>query len=175
MSSFDAAFLHGVADYSKGTSPTPEIPDWKNLQRRSSDVENTAKSEWQNNDSIASDIKDIASDFDFDSSLEDFVIRANDKIDHLHQGIRDASYDLNTNWDPDGMTREQMVNFVENLKDQLQEYLPNSHQMRGWLWGGMVTTLPVLLRSITHWAKHGSATPTTTYTWVTFTILSLET
>lgn len=136
MSSFDAAFLHGVADYSKGTSPTPEIPDWKNLQRRLSDVQDTLRKEWQSNDSVASDIKDIASDFDFDSSLEDFVIRANDKIDHLHQGIRDTSYDLDTNWDPDGMTRDQMVAFVENLKDHLQEYLPNSQQMRevamGW-------------------------------------------
>lgn len=136
MSAFDAVFLHGVADYSKGTSPTPEIPDWKNLQRRLADVEKTAESEWQNNDAIASDISGIASDFDFDSTLEDFVTRANDKIDHLHQGVRDASYDLNTNWDPDSMTRDQMVTFVENLKDHLQEYLPNSWRMRevamGW-------------------------------------------
>lgn len=136
MSSFDAVFLHGVTAYSKGTKPTPEIPDWKNLQRRLADVEKTAESEWQNNDAIASDISGIASDFDFDSALEDFVTRANDKIDHLHQGVRDASYDLNTNWDPDSMTRDQMVTFVENLKDHLQEYLPNSQRMRevamGW-------------------------------------------
>lgn len=120
MSSFDAAFLHGVADYSKGTSPTPEIPDWKNLQRRLSDVQDTLRKEWQSNDSVASDIKDIASDFDFDSSLEDFVYRANEKIDTLHRAVRDSCYDLKMNWDPDGMTRDQMVTFVENLKANLK-------------------------------------------------------
>lgn len=136
MSSFDAVFLHGVADYSKGTSPTPEIPDWKNLQKRLADIEGTVRSEWRNNDSIASDIKDVASDFDFDSSLEEFVDKANTKIDTLHRAVRDACYDLKMNWDPDEMTRDQMVSFVENLKDQLEEYLPQSHMMKdvamGW-------------------------------------------
>lgn len=136
MSSFDAVFLHGVSDYSNGTGPTPEIPDWKNLQRRLSDVESTARTEWQNNDAIASDVKDIASDFDFDDSLEKYVDKANEKIDHLHQGIRDACADLQLNWDSDGMTRDQMVSFVEKLKDKLEEYLPQSHFMKdvvmGW-------------------------------------------
>lgn len=136
MSSFDAIFLHGVSDYSKGTDPIPEMPNWKNLQKRLGEVEDTLRSEWQSNESIAEHVKDIASDFDFDSSLEEFAHSAKNCINHLHQGIRDASHDLNTNWDPDEMTRDQMVAFVENLKNDLESYLPESHRMKdvviGW-------------------------------------------
>lgn len=136
MSSFDAVFLHGVMDYSKGTIATPEVPNWKNLQSRLEVVERTARTEWQSNDSIAEDINGIAKDFDFDYSLEHYVDKANEKIDHLHQGIRDACADLQLNWDSEGMTRNEMVSFVESLKDKLEEYLPQSRFMKdvvmGW-------------------------------------------
>lgn len=130
MSSFDAIFLHEVASYTRGASPTPDIPDWKSLQRRLSEVENIAKTEWQNNDAIAADIKGIASDYDFDDTLDEYTTSSSLAINNLHRGIRDAYHDLLTNWDPDRMTKDQMVTFVEDLKDQLGEYLPRTRVMR---------------------------------------------
>lgn len=130
MSSFEAVFLHGVSDYSKGASPVPDIPNWKSLQSRLGDVQDTLRREWQSDESVAEQVKDIASDFDFDDAIEQFVYKADDKIASLHRAVRDACFDLDTNWSPDEMTRDQMVTFINNLKDQLEEYLPQSHMMK---------------------------------------------
>ena len=70
MSSFDPVFLHGVMDYTCGARPSPDIPDWKHLQKQLGEVQHLAETEWQNNDGIANDIKSIASDIDFDNELE---------------------------------------------------------------------------------------------------------
>lgn len=132
MSSFDAVFLHEVADYTRGTNPTPDVPDWKSLQRRLAEVESKAR--WQDDDT-SSDIRDIASDYDFDDTLDEYTTSSHLAINNLHRGIRDAYHDLLTNWDPDGMTKEQMVSFVEDLKDQLGEYLPRTRRMKEIVFG----------------------------------------
>lgn len=125
MSSFDAIFLHGVIDYARGAKPSPTIPDFKDLQKRLSDAQRCSQ-----DDNLVDDLKSIASDFDFDDEIEQFVDKSYEKIDHLHRGVRDACADLIQNWDPDNMTRDEMVSFVENLQNNLEEYLPESRSMR---------------------------------------------
>ncbi|QQG33434.1 hypothetical protein [Pectobacterium phage PcCB7V] len=125
MSSFDAIFLHGVMDYARGAKPTPTIPDFKDLQRRLGN----AKLHSEDRD-LATDLNNLASDFDFDNEIEQYVDKAYEKIDFLHRGVRDACADLIQNWDPDNMTRDQMITFVENLQNNLEEYLPGSKMMR---------------------------------------------
>lgn len=125
MSSFDAIFLHGVMDYSRGAKPSPTIPDFKDLQKRLGDLRRCDDLE-----DISDDLKSIASDFDFDNEIEQYTERSYDVIDRLHSGVRNACDDLTQNWDPDNMTREEMVKFVENLQNNLEEYLPGSKSMR---------------------------------------------
>lgn len=124
MSAFDAIFLHGVMDYSRGAKPTPSLPDFKDLQKRLSDAKRL-----DDND-CAQELDSIASDFDYDNEIEQYVDKAYEKIDLLHRGIRDACAALIQNWDPDNMTRDQMITFVENLQDDLEGYLPESVVMR---------------------------------------------
>lgn len=124
MSAFDAIFLHGVMDYSRGAKPSPTIPDFKDLQKRLGEAKR-----YGDND-CAEELDSIASDFDFDNELEVYTDRAYEVIDHLHSGVRNACDDLTQNWDPENMTREEMVTFVENLQNNLEEYLPGSKSMR---------------------------------------------
>lgn len=125
MSSFDAIFLHGVMDYSRGAKPTPTIPDFKDLQKRLGNAELHSEDR-----DLATDLNNLASDFDFDNEIEQYVDKAYEKIDFLHRGVRDACADLIQNWDPDNMTRDQMITFVENLQDNLEGYLPESVGMK---------------------------------------------
>jgi hypothetical protein len=125
MSSFDAIFLHGVMDYSRGAKPMPAIPDFKDLQKRLSGVQRCADL-----DDVVDDVKGIASDFDFDDEIEQYVEKSYDKIDLLHRGIRDACASLNQEWDPDNMTRDEMIAFVEKLQGNLEENLPSSKTMK---------------------------------------------
>lgn len=125
MSSFDAIFLHGVMDYTRGAKPSPTVPDFKDLQKRLSDAQR-----YGDND-CADELKSIASDFDYDDEIERYVDKSYEKIDFLHRGVRDACADLVQNWDPDNMTRDEMVTFVENLQNNLEEFLPESAGMRG--------------------------------------------
>lgn len=129
MSGFDAIFLHKVMDYSRGCPPTPEIPDWKDLQKRLSEIEREVIGE--DNRDVISDIRNLASDFDFDDELEGYLDKAYEKIDFLHRGIRDACDSLGKVWDPCNMTRDEMVSFVCDLQQGLEEYLPESVSMRG--------------------------------------------
>lgn len=124
MSAFDAIFLHGVMDYSRGAKPTPSLPDFKDLQKRLSDAKRLGDND------CAQELDSIASDFDYDNEIEQYVDKAYEKIDFLHRGVRDACADLIQNWDPDNMTRDQMVSFVENLQDNLEGYLPESVGMK---------------------------------------------
>lgn len=124
MSSFDAIFLHGVMDYSRGAKPSPILPDFKDLQKRLSD----AKRHGDND--CAQELDSIASDFDFDDELEQYVEKSYDKIDLLHRGIRDACASLTQEWDPDNMTRDEMIAFVEKLQSNLEENLPSSKTMK---------------------------------------------
>ncbi|MCL6408165.1 hypothetical protein EXT70_21340, partial [Dickeya dadantii] len=112
-------------DYTRGAKPSPTIPDFKDLQKRLSDAQRCPQ-----DDNLVDDLKSIASDFDFDDEIEQFVDKSYEKIDHLHRGVRDACADLIQNWDPDNMTRDEMVSFVENLQNNLEEYLPESRSMR---------------------------------------------
>lgn len=128
MSGFDAIFLHKVMNYSRGCSPTPEIPDWKDLQRRLSAIEREVIGE--DNRDVVSDIKDLASDFDYDDELEEYLEKSYERIDFLHKGIRDACDNLTKVWDPCNMTRDEMVAFVSTLQQDLEEYLPESVSMR---------------------------------------------
>ena len=125
MSSFDAIFLHKVMDYTRGARPQPDIPDFKELQRRLAEAQVCS-----DHVDMSDEIKGIASDFDFDESIEQYIGKSYDTMDALHGGIRDACADLSQNWDPDNMDREQMVKFVENLRDRLEEHLPESVLMR---------------------------------------------
>lgn len=127
MSSFDAIFLHGVMDYSRGARPSPAIPDFKDLTKRLGNVQSTL----ENEDSEATDdVSNIASDFDYDNELEVYVDRAYETIDNLHRGIRDACAMLSQEWDPDNMSRDEMVQFVETLQGNLEENLPGSKYMK---------------------------------------------
>lgn len=125
MSSFDAVFLHKVMDYTRGAAPRPTIPDFKDLQKRLSSAQSCP-----DHTDMSYEIKDIASDFDFDDEIEQYVDKAYDTIGNLHRGVRDACAALTQNWDPDNMTRDQMITFVENLQDDLEGYLPESVLMR---------------------------------------------
>lgn len=125
MSSFDAIFLHGVMDYSRGAKPSPNLPDFKDLQKRLSGVQRCADL-----DDVIDDVKGIASDFDFDDEIEQYVDKSYDKIDLLHRGIRDACASLTQEWDPDNMTRDEMIAFVEKLQSNLEENLPSSKTMK---------------------------------------------
>ncbi|ARB11597.1 hypothetical protein CB7_123 [Pectobacterium phage vB_PatM_CB7] len=125
MSSFDAIFLHGVMDYTRGSKPSPSIPDFKDLQKRLSDAQRCS-----DDSDLISDLSNIASDFDFDNEIEQYVDKSYEVIDHLHRGIRDACSNLVQNWDPDNMTRDEMVAFVESLHNGLEECLPESVGMK---------------------------------------------
>lgn len=127
MSSFDAIFLHGVMDYSRGARPGPAIPDFKDLTKRLGDVQSTLENE---DSEAAGDVSNIASDFDYDNELEVYVDRSYETIDNLHRGIRDACAMLSQDWDPDNMSRDEMVQFVETLQGNLEENLPGSKFMK---------------------------------------------
>lgn len=127
MSSFDAIFLHGVMDYARGARPSPTIPDFKDLTKRLGDVQSTLENE---DSEAASDVGGIASDFDYDNELETYVEKSYETIDLLHRGIRDACAQLSQDWDPDNMTRDEMVQFVETLQGNLEENLPGSKSMK---------------------------------------------
>lgn len=127
MSSFDAIFLHGVMDYARGARPSPTVPDFKSLTKRLGDVQSIAENE---DSEAADDISSIASDFDFDNELEMYVEKSYETIDQLHSGIRDACASLNQEWDPDNMTRDEMVAFVEKLQSNLEENLPYSKTLK---------------------------------------------
>ena len=111
-------------DYTRGAKPSPTLPDFKDLQQRLSDAK-----QYGDND-CAQELESIARDFDFDNEIEQYVDKSYEKIDFLHRGVRDACADLIQNWDPDNMTREEMVTFVERLHNNLEEYLPQSVGMR---------------------------------------------
>lgn len=125
MSAFDAIFLHGVMDYSQGARPSPNLPDFTDLQKRLGYLQGLGDAT-----DMVYEAKSIASDFDFDDEIEKYVDKSYEKIDFLHRGVRDACADLTQNWDPDNMTRDQMITFVENLHDNLEGYLPESVSMR---------------------------------------------
>lgn len=125
MSSFDAVFLHGVMDYSRGANPSPTLPDFKDLQKRLGYLQSLGDAT-----DMGLEADSIARDFDFDNEIEQYVEKSYEKIAFLHRGVRDACADLIQNWDPDDMTREEMVKFVENLQNNLEEYLPEAVLMR---------------------------------------------
>lgn len=124
MSSIDAVFLHGVIDYSRGAKPSPTIPDFKDLQKRLGEAKR-----YGDND-CGEELDSIARDFDFDNELEEYTDRSYEVINYLHSGVRDACNDLTQNWDPDNMTRDQMITFLENLQDNLEGYLPKPVGMK---------------------------------------------
>lgn len=128
MSSFDAVFLHGVMDYTRGAKPSPPIPDFKDLTKRLGNAQTHA--EGDNCSELADDISRIASDFDYDDELETYVDRSYETIDQLHRGIRDACHSLAHEWDPDNMTRDEMIKFVETIQGNLEDNLPGSKYMK---------------------------------------------
>lgn len=120
MSRFDAIFLHGVTEYSRNAS-LPDVPDFKNLQSRLSDAETWAS---QLDVGLASDLMGIASDFDFDSSLSDYVGNSEEKIQNFHAATREMLWRLkDSNFST--MTRDQMVDLLSSLHDQLIDVSPN--------------------------------------------------
>lgn len=125
MSRFDAIFLHNVVDYNR-SADLPEVPNFSHLQKRLSDAVNEALQEEAYQ--TESNLRDIASDYDFDDSLGEYVDRSADAIQELHEVIRDAN-DLLSHWDPENMDRQAMIDFVEKLKDELEEGLPNSYHL----------------------------------------------
>lgn len=125
MSAFDPIFLHGVMDYSRGAKPAPSIPNFRDLQSRLSSAKSCS-----NDPHLSGDLDSIAIDFDFDNEIEQYVDKSYQVIDHLHRGIRDACANLIQNWDPDNMTRDEMVMFVDRLQDNLEECLPESVGMK---------------------------------------------
>lgn len=122
MSAFDAIFLHEVMDYSRGAKPNPTVPDFKDLQKRLGDIQGATEA--YDDDTTSDYVRNLASDFDYDNELEMYVDKSYETIDLLHRGIRDACASLNQEWDPDNMSRDQMIAFVEKLQGKLEENLP---------------------------------------------------
>lgn len=130
MSRFDAIFLHGVTEYSRNAS-LPDVPDFKSLQSRLSDAETWAG---QLDDGLASDISGIASDFDFDSSLSDYVGNSEEKIQSFHAATRNMLWQLKDS-DYGTMTKDQMVDLLSSLYDQLIDIAPNDKSFNDMMRG----------------------------------------
>lgn len=122
---FDPVFLHKVAEYRRGAT-LPEAPDWKSLQKELS------LAEWEAHDESAlqtvSKIKDIASNWDHGKDLEGYLDESHRVIQSLHCTIRDACDQL-THWDPEAMSREEMISFVSDLESDLVQALPQGETL----------------------------------------------
>lgn len=116
MSRFDAVFLHGVLDYRKSAS-MPEVPDFKSLQRRLVEAQNQAD-RLEDGDDLASEISGIASDFDFDEDLANYVDASEDKIQSLHNTVRDVFWKLEKT-DLESLTRDEMIDLLGTVHNDL--------------------------------------------------------
>lgn len=122
---FSAIHLHDVVSYARW-NPKPEVPDWKNLQKKLGAAQDEIKNE--DYERASDTISDIKSDYDFGDELETYIDRADDKISQLHGILRDANQHARQ-WD-DCVTREEMMTFMEELQELLSQGLPEDKYLK---------------------------------------------
>lgn len=128
MSRFDAVFLHGVREYRPSRSHAPDVPDFTSLQDRLAGAQNEA-TRLEEGDDLASDIKGIASDFNFDSELSEYVDASGETIQSLHDGIRGVYWKLHNAEDFESLTRDKMIELLTQVHDDLVDILPGCKKM----------------------------------------------
>lgn len=127
MSRFDAVFLHNVLDYRTNRSHVPDVPDFKALLERLIWAENGVR-RLEDGEDLASDIKGIASDYDFDSELSEYVDASGEAIQNLHDGVRGVYWKLHDQ-DFESLTRDKMIELLTTVHDDLVNIVPGCKKM----------------------------------------------
>lgn len=102
-------------------SRAPGISDWPAIEKLVSEATDNIK--WENYDSATDVLSKILDHSQDSNELEAFQEKQTEAIITMHGVIRDAHNRL-SEWDPDIMTRDQMVSFVDELSDIISEGRP---------------------------------------------------
>ncbi len=116
--SFAATHLYEVMPYRRGEGRTPKIPDFDSLTLRLQSCQRTYDIE-----DLKSEIKGIADDFDIDETMGNFIEKADEVIQTLHDTVNSAKARLEDE-DFENMSRSDMIAMLEGLREDLDSGSP---------------------------------------------------